>query len=227
MKTIKNSLHFFPIFVLLLWSCQSEAQRPALKNVPAEKIAEMQTQNQVKQLNLEEQKAKQLETINLKYAKELKTLNAQGRLRDHKDKLKALNQAQNKEVEAILSPSEFEQYKAVKQKQRKRLKTKMQENRTKMQERREEQIARLDMTEEQLAQMKEIRQKYAEQKRALRKERSRETLQRLKDINERQNNEVKSILSEEQYQEYLKMMEENRKRFRENRGQQQFRDRKE
>jgi hypothetical protein len=225
MKTLQTNLKVLAALTIMLWSCQSEAQRPKLKNASAEQIAEVQTKKQSDHLQLSTEKTEQLKAINLKYAQELKKMREEGRLSENQQKLKELNEAQNNEVRQILSPEKFEQYQSLKKQQFQRLRKNRQQNAERMKEKQEARIERLELNDDQLEKMKSIRTKYAEEKKQLRDERTRETMQKLKALNDEQNKEVKAILSEEQYQEYLKMVEENRARFKERR-QKQFRDRK-
>jgi hypothetical protein len=227
MITLRNHLKLWSVVAVLFWSCQSEAQRPGLKNATPEKIAAVQTKSEAKQLNLNPEKTKQLKSVNLKYAEKLKSLSAQGRLKENKKQLKTLREAQYNEVQAILNPEEFKQYKAVKLKQQKRFRTNMQQNMEKMKQRREEYVRRLGLSEEQLEQMKAIRMKYAEQKRALRQERKQEIREQLRGINDKQNKEVKAILSEEQYLEYLEVIKEQRQGMRENMNRRKLKKQKE
>ncbi len=215
MEIIKVNLKLWTLISILFWSCQTEAQRPRMKDVTPEKLAEIQTQKQAKALDLDAEKTKQLNAINLKYSEKLKALKSNGRLTDQKEELKAMNEAQNNEIQAILSADEFKAYKNLKNKQRTRLRASMQQKRKRLQQNRQDQMQRLNLNEEQLEQMKAIRMKYAERRRALRKERVKQTRQELKDINDSQNKEVKAILSDTQYQEYLKIMQEQRQRMKE------------
>lgn len=121
MKTLKSTLQIFSLLSVLLWSCQSEAQRPNLKDASAEDIAKIQTQYQGKQLNLSDKQMQQLKTINLKYAKELVAFREQDPAQRSFEDLRGLNQKQNQEVKAILSDEQFQQYLALKKKTRKRL----------------------------------------------------------------------------------------------------------
>lgn len=218
MKTMQTSFKLLMPFVLLLWSCQADAQKPNLRNASPEKIAEFQTQKQSKALNLDKQKTESLESINLKYTEKIAKLREEGELRENREALKQLNLAQNKEVKALLTPDEFKAYKALKQKQFQRIRENNRQFREKIQNKRNAQVKRLQLNDKQLEQMKEIRKKYAAQRRQILAERSKETRQQLKENVESQNKEVQAILSDEQYQEYLKIMAENREQMRKKRS---------
>jgi len=126
MKTLKSTLRLLSLFAILLWSCQSEAQRPNLKDASAEDIAKMQTGYQSKQLDLTDELTQELQSINLKYAKELVAFREKDPAERSFDDLRGLNQKQNQEVKAILSDEQFKQYLKLKQKTRERLKERRQ-----------------------------------------------------------------------------------------------------
>lgn len=140
MKTLKSTLQIFSLISILLWSCQSEAQRQNLKDASAEDIAKIQTQFQSKQLDLSENQSQQLKTINLKYAKKLVAFREKNTTERSFDDLKSLDQNQNQEVKAILTDSQFEQYLKLKKKNRKRLRERRQNKMKKGQNRQQKEF---------------------------------------------------------------------------------------
>ncbi|NBC58014.1 MAG: hypothetical protein GVY05_07000 [Bacteroidetes bacterium] len=126
MKTLKLTFRLLFLISILLWSCQSEAQRPNLKDASAEDIAEMQTGYQSKQLDLTDEQTQELQSINLKYAKELVMFREKDPAERSFEDLKVLNQKQNQEVKAILSDEQFKRYLKLKQKTRERLRERRQ-----------------------------------------------------------------------------------------------------
>ncbi|MGX1023049.1 hypothetical protein [Psychroflexus sp. MBR-150] len=126
MKTLKSTFHLLSIVSILLWSCQSEAQRPNLKDASAEDIAKMQTGYQSKQLDLTDEQTQELQSINLKYAKELVTFREKDKSERSFEELRSLNQNQNQEVKAILSDEQFKRYLKLKRKTRERLRERRQ-----------------------------------------------------------------------------------------------------
>lgn len=133
MKTLKSSIQLLCFMSVLLWSCQSEAQRPKLKDASAEEIAMMQTKLQVKKLSLSEEQQEKLKTINLKYAHELVKLREKDPSERSLKDLKTIDQAQNEEVKTILSETQFENYLALKKKIRQRMRERRQNKRQDMQ----------------------------------------------------------------------------------------------
>ena len=126
MKTLKSTFRLLSLVSILFWSCQSEAQRPNLKDASAEDIAKMQTGYQSKQLDLTDEQTQELQSINLKYAKALVAFREKDPAERSFDDLRGLNQKQNQEVKAILSDEQFKRYLKLKQKTRERLRERRQ-----------------------------------------------------------------------------------------------------
>ncbi|QTY26592.1 hypothetical protein [Flavobacterium sp. CS20] len=122
MKTLKSTLQILSLFSILLWSCQSTAQRSKIRNASPEDIATKQTKYQSKRLDLSDNQTKQLKSINLKYAKELEAYREKDKSEHSYEEVQTLKQKQNQEVKAILSEEQYQQYIALKNENQERLK---------------------------------------------------------------------------------------------------------
>jgi hypothetical protein len=211
MKTIQSTLRLFALLAVLLWSCQSEAQRQRLQNVSPEKIAQKQTEMQTRKLELNKEQASKLKAINMKYTQQM-----QGEMKKRRqnqkasfEQLKELNASQNEEVKAILSEEQYKKYLTLKKQNRAKMRARVSERRKENKEMRQNRVAELDLSDEQKEQFKSIKMKYREKmtevKQKGRSDGNREEMRKLTDA---MDEEVKQILSEEQFQTYLELKSE-------------------
>jgi hypothetical protein len=208
-EKIQSTLRLFSLVVAILWSCQLEAQRSKVINAPAEKIAEKQTTLQTEKLNLNKEQANKLQTLNLKYAEqmqaEMKSL--QKNKKEFFAQLKELNEAQNKEVRAILSEEQFRNYIELKKQNRARLKERKLEGYSEIQKKKKKYADVLNLSEKQKVQLKVIKMKYAKKMKEL-KQNPQFKKGNLKDLADKRDLEVKTILSDEQFENYINLKEE-------------------
>lgn len=219
MKALQPTIRILFVLSILLWSCQSEAQRPKLRKASAEQIAEKQTTLQAEKLELEQEQAEKLKAINLKYAKQLKAEmeTQQDNRKASIARLKKINEAQNEEVKAFLSEEQFRDYVELKKQNRARLRQYNNDNRAQAFEQRKRQMQALDLSETQKTELRAIKMKYAEKMKALKEQdNSLDSKKEFKSLMEEQDKEVKAILSEEQFETYLNIKAEKLKKRRAN-----------
>lgn len=231
MKSPLTTIKIALVFVLLL-GFQSNAQHKKFQDVSPEEISEKQTALISEKLELSEKDSKRLKEINLKYATEMKALRDEGRSRETRQKFEGLNHAQNEEVQKILEKDDFEKYLVLKKKMHERMKMKMNEKQieakykanSKKRERLQERqafIEKLDLTEDQKGDLKQIGDKYDQQRRELRGEgRSEENRTKMEALIKAQNEEVQKVLNEDQFKLYLEMQKERQQRMKRERGKQ-------
>jgi hypothetical protein len=232
MKTHHTTFKIILVSLVLLSGFQMNAQEKRLNELSAEELSEKQTTFFSEKLSLNEKESQQLQDINLKYAKEVKQLQAEGRSKATREKLEKLNHDHNAEVKTLLSEEDFGEFLVLKKQMEQHRQMKMKERRIEAQynanqekrERRQERKAfmeKMNLNEDQKQEMKAIKESYGEKFEKIRAEgRSPETRKKLEALREAQNKEVKSVLNEEQYELYMEMQEKRRQNMKKNRGQQ-------
>jgi hypothetical protein len=232
MRTNTISFKIAFMAVLLLLNFQANAQQKRFQQVTPQEISEKQTSLISDKLELNEKETKQLKQINLKYATEMKAVRDQGRSRENRQKLEALNHAQNEEVQNVLNKEKFEKYLVLKKDMQRRMEMKVKEERMqaklrandKKRERFQERQAfleKLDLSDDQKDDLKEIGQKYDEQREAIRVKGSpAQNRSKMEAIRQAQNEEVQKVLNEDQFKLYLEMQEERLQRMNKERGKQ-------
>lgn len=211
MKPMQSTFRILFIFSVLLWSCQSEAQRPKFQKLSPEQIAEKQTARQIKTLDLNKEQAQTLETINFKYA-ELLQAEIKSRQESRKAsfaKMKDIIEAQNEEVKTILSENQYSNYIALRRQNLAKLRKRRIEKALAIQDNRKQGIEALNLSNTQKEKLKSIKTKYAKEMKALRaQDNVQGKLKEFKRLSEEQDKEVKAILSEEQFEMYLRIKKE-------------------
>lgn len=211
MKTFQFTFKIVSVLSILLWSYQSEAQRPKLQKISPEKIAEKQTARQVKKLDLNDEQTQKLKTINFKYAEQLQE-EFQSRQENRKEsfaKMKEIIEAQNEEVKTILSKEQYRNYIELKRQNLSKLRQKQTEKRSDIQNSRHKRIETLNLSDIQKKKLRSIKMKYAKKMKALKQQdNSQNKMQEFKGLLEEQDKDVKTILSEEQFEMYLRIKEE-------------------
>jgi|GEM_PF-5872252 len=211
MKPMQSTFRILFIFSVLLWSCQSEAQRPKFQKLSPEQIAEKQTARQIKTLDLNKEQAQTLETINFKYA-ELLQAEIKSRQESRKAsfaKMKDIIEAQNEEVKTILSENQYSNYIALRRQNLAKLRKRRIEKALAIQDNRKQSIEALNLSNTQKEKLKSIKTKYAKEMKALRaQDNVQGKLKEFKRLSEEQDKEVKAILSEEQFEMYLRIKKE-------------------
>jgi len=211
MKPMQSTFRILFIFSVLLWSCQSEAQRPKFQKLSPEQIAEKQTARQIKTLDLNKEQAQTLETINFKYA-ELLQAEIKSRQESRKAsfaKMKDIIEAQNEEVKTILSENQYSNYIALRRQNLAKLIKRRIEKALAIQDNRKQGIEALNLSNTQKEKLKSIKTKYAKEMKALRaQDNVQGKLKEFKRLSEEQDKEVKAILSEEQFEMYLRIKKE-------------------
>jgi hypothetical protein len=179
--------------------------------MPPERIAEKQTEMQAEKLKLNEEQANKLKAINLKYAKRMQSekKNLQNSKKESVAQMKELNTAQNEEVKAILSEEQYKNYLMLKKQNRTQMRTRLSEKIEKKQQMRQDRMEALNLSEEQKEQFQDIKLKYGEKMRAVKqKGRSEENRKEMTQLMDAMDEEVKQILSKEQFKAYLKVKSE-------------------
>lgn len=211
MKTFQFTFKIVSVLSILLWSYQSEAQRPKLQKVSPEKIAEKQTARQIETLDLNKEQAQKLKTINFKYAEQLQE-EFQSRQENRKKsfaKMKEIIEAQNEEVKTILSKEQYRNYIELKRQNLSKLRQKQTEKRSDIQNSRHKRIETLNLSDIQKKKLRSIKMKYAKKMKALKQQdNSQNKMEEFKGLLEEQDKDVKTILSEEQFEMYLRIKEE-------------------
>lgn len=211
MKTFQFTFKIVSVLSILLWSYQSEAQRPKLKKISPEKIAEKQTARQVKELDLNDEQTQKLKTINFKYAEQLQE-EFQSRQENRKEsfaKMKEIIEAQNEEVKAILSEKQYSNYIELRRQNLAKMRKRRTEKASERQYKRKQSIEALNLSDIQKKKLRSIKMKYAKEMKALRQQdNAQNKLEEFKRLSDEQNKDVKAILSEEQFEMYLRIKEE-------------------
>jgi len=213
MKTLVSKFGLLILWIFLVCTSYVKAQPEKLKNASYKKIAELQTQRQVEILKLNKEKAEQLKSVNLRYTKALEELRDKSPSRKKIEKFKTLNTTQNEEVREILNEKQFQAYLALKAKNRKRVRDRMIENRKQIKENRNAEIEKLELDKGQLKELRETKKRFAEMKKEIRAQRLKEAREEIKNVKEQEEEEIKSILNEQQYRAHLELVEERRKQL--------------
>ncbi len=197
-----RSLHHFLPLLLLFASLHSQAQDQII-TAPA--IAESLTKNLEGHLQLEGDQLQQVDQINQKYARELADLRTRNASHPEKGgaakKLLADYDAAMKEA---LTPGQYQQFQQLKDEQLKQLyKAGLHRSTARLAE-------ELDLSEEQIAQVTTINEKYAPEIRTIREsgEPGRNKMRQLQAINGERNEELKDVFSAEQYARYQVLQSE-------------------
>ena len=205
MNTLK--LILIGAFVFLLQ--QTYAQE---KTISAEKRAEIEAKYKayLEELNLDEAQKERYKEITKKYADTFKFVREGGLSKEEKiNEIKRLQTEKDKEIKAVLSEEQYVIYQ-----------NHQASKKGKMLAEFAQQIERLNLTEEQKDEYIAISRKYGEEMRNLKDSgKSKFAKYRaFKAIQKNKNKEMKNLLSNDQYDEYLKIQEEMKKKLKERRG---------
>lgn len=125
---IRLNLFVLAMAVFFASSFAVAQDQNSLNNLPPEEIAEFQTELMASALSLNEGQIADVYDINLKYAKENKSLiQSSGRKLKKFKKLKALSKSKDEELEKILTNKQYEIYLQKKEEVKEELKRRRQE----------------------------------------------------------------------------------------------------
>jgi len=211
MKVLQSTFRNLFIFSVLLWSCQSEAQRPKLQNVSPEKIAKKQTDILTEKLNLTEDQAQKLKVVSINFAEQMQELkkSQQQKRRESFAQMKDIEEKHNKAVQSILTEEQYRTFIEIKRQNRAKRRQRIMETRSQTQKQRQNKLQALNLSTTQKTKLMAIKTKYAKEMKALRQQDNvQKKFEEFKRLSGEQDKEVKAILSEEQFEMYLRMKKE-------------------
>ena len=156
----------------------------------------------VKRLNLTPDQSQSMKAIKNKYKPQLIELHESSLSKEErKTKRKEIKKIMDSEVQAVLNPEQYKEYLAF-----------IEECKAEHKAKRAENAERLNLTSEQEAQMKSIKTKYRPELVKLKESdlpKSEKKAKR-KEITGKMDSEVKTVLNDEQYKEYIKIKAERK-----------------
>lgn len=210
MRTIKT----LTMLVLLLMATLTQAQDKKLSEAQKE---EMKANLEVyfEKLALSEEQKASYQEIATKYGEQTKLIKESGLSKEEKlNEIKRIQSDKDNEMKGLLSEEQYQVYLDNKQQQRSKLLEQYGGEFA-------EYLERLDLSEEQKPQYIEISKRYGDELKQL-KNSSKSRLSKYrayKSIQKNKNNEMKALLSKEQYTVYEEIQEEVQKKIKEKRNQ--------
>ena len=188
------------ISLVSISAISSFAQQPEHKHPKHEEM--------VKELNLTPEQEASMKAVKQKYKTQLKALKESTASKESKKaERKEIKDKIDTEIKSILSESQYANYITLKKEHKEERKAKYEENKQ-----------RLNLTAEQEVSMKSIKQKYKPQLIAVKESTSTKANKKSqrKEIHANMDTEVKSVLNDVQYSEYLKIKEEKKEERKKN-----------
>ena len=164
-------------------------------------------QETMKQLDLTKEQQKSLKAINKDYRKKFKALEADETIEDAERRIqrRTLKKARQNEVQSVLTPIQVSKLKEIKEERQLKIIAK------KGKQHKEE----LDLSDSQADEIKAAYEIYHPKLRAIKEDESlteKERKSQIKDLREKKQNKVKSILTEEQFKKWKELKKEEKKK---------------
>ncbi len=110
------------ILAMLLFASAAHAQPNRLADMPAQERAQLQTQRMKESLKLDSAQVVKVDSINLSYARKMDpVLSGSGNRLSKLRAFQEINAAREKELQQVLSPAQFRQYKQQQQEMKQQL----------------------------------------------------------------------------------------------------------
>lgn len=196
---------------LLFVTIAGFAQKPDNRSATPEERAQRQTERMTQDLKLNDKQAAAVKEINLRYAQKMAATKNNSGGSTHTDNFNArkeIFEQKDKELQAVLTPEQFSQFKAKQTEKMNRMEDRMQnrdQNSLSAEERAQKQVERmqksLNLSPEQQQKAGQIALKYAKQADALRSQSKKDretTAGKFATLRDQREQEMRNLLTEEQ-----------------------------